>query len=280
MQRVAKAIAIFIAIVFSFFVISDIFRFFEAPEVLQPAQDQTGAREKVLSGSVESRAPDESSKVGSGSKVIKIGYFEIFSKNVKAAVLEIVSEAERRGGYVISEDLRGGDAPQAVVSIAVPEKDYQQMVNYLKKNYEVITYNLTKQDVSEEYLDLEARLKTAREELEAIESLLSKARTVEEVLKIRSQSREIRTEIAQIEKRISELNERVSYSVITVSVFSPTAIRGERNWLNRTLSEALAVLQSSARKTFLLMAALIPVLFASFVAYLLVLLIGRLINKK
>ena len=66
--------------------------------------------------------------------------------------------------------------------------------------------NVSVQDVTEEYLDIEARLKTKKEvEARYIEILKSKTKTVEDVLKAEEQIRIIREEIEAREGRLNYL---------------------------------------------------------------------------
>src|SRR5690606_18336536 len=76
------------------------------------------------------------------------------------------------------------------------------------------------QDVTEEYYDLETRLKTKKEvEARYIEILKSKAKTVEEILIAEDKIRYLREEIEAVEGRLRLLKNKVGLSTIQIEIY-------------------------------------------------------------
>ena len=78
-------------------------------------------------------------------------------------------------------------------------------------------------DVSEEYVDIEARVKTKKETETRYRDLLKQANNVEEVLKIEEQIDKLRAEIESTEGRLRLLQDRESYSTLRVSFYETLA---------------------------------------------------------
>lgn len=281
MPRSIKLISLLVFLIFSFFVLVDIFR---APELLMMTYEDYGAQPgTAISGREKSLAEKEivtsKEQTAFGQKVIKRGYADIASEDLKKDLDAIKSGAERFGAFVVSEEVAAGDYREAFITFAVPEKNYEDFVSFLRRNFDIVSYSLNSQDVTEEFVDLEAQLKSARDELKAVESLLSKAKDVNEILKIRDRSKEIRLEVARLEQRLKQIEREVSYSFVTVSLRSKAVIRGERNWWSTTLRDAVLIFQRSLRRTILLLVALVPVALSALLIYLVFSALRRLFFK-
>jgi hypothetical protein len=84
--------------------------------------------------------------------------------------------------------------------------------------------NVTGQDVTEEFIDLEARLKTQRAlELQFLE-IMKQARKVEDALEVQRQIADVRTDIEKLEGRKRFLENRASLSTIVINLEAPKAI--------------------------------------------------------
>lgn len=107
------------------------------------------------------------------------------------------------------------------ITIRVPNTQFEPLLKEIcKQSIYMQRKNVSTQDVTEEYVDIEARLKTKKEvEARYVEILKSKAKTVEDVLKAEEQIRIIREEIEAREGRLNYLKNQVSYSTISVQVY-------------------------------------------------------------
>ena len=104
----------------------------------------------------------------------------------------------------------------------------------------MIQEKITGQDVTEEFIDLEARIKTQKAlELQFLE-IMKQAHKVEDALEVQRQIAEVRTEIEKLEGRKRFLENRASLSTITVSLQSPTAIVVNTSGFGRNMREAVA----------------------------------------
>lgn len=267
MKAFPKYLAIAITIVFAIFVLIDIFQnFIFVPE---PSDiDYLSGREKSTPperGVVST--PEKGLMPVYGEKIVKTAYLQLESSDLKKAVRNIEATVKKNKGIVVSEEITGGEFPRAFLTVTVPEEKYEVVLNKLRSDFEVISFNSNIQDVTEEYFNLESELKIAKEELSAYEKLLKEAKTVEEIIKVREKLKELKPLILQLEQRLKQINESASYSMISITIETPQAVSGERNWWRTTLKEAVLVLQRSFRKTILVFVGLIPVFFAGIIVY-------------
>ena len=100
--------------------------------------------------------------------------------------------------------------------------------------------NVAGQDVTEDFIDLEARLKTQKAlELQFLE-IMKQARTVEDALQVQSQIADVRTDIEKLEGRKRFLENRSSLSTITVNIRTPKIITVNPTGLRHTVREAVS----------------------------------------
>ncbi len=88
----------------------------------------------------------------------------------------------------------------------------------------VLQEKVTGQDVTEEYLDLEARIRTQKALEAQFLEIMKQARKVEEALNVQRELASVRTEIERLEGRRRFLDNQSSLSTITVSLTTPDPI--------------------------------------------------------
>ncbi|HLP49958.1 MAG TPA: DUF4349 domain-containing protein [Chitinophagales bacterium] len=104
--------------------------------------------------------------------------------------------------------------------IRVPSSNFDKLVSALEKESVYINYkNITAEDVTAEYVDLQARLKTKHEIEERYTALLKQAVKVTDVLEIEEKLGAIREEIEASEGRLKLLKDQVGYGTITLSMY-------------------------------------------------------------
>lgn len=131
--------------------------------------------------------------------------------------------ADKFGGYVISSNSSASGEDDVVrsgtIALRVPEASFQQALTDAGTLGTVKSQNIDSQDVTEEYVDLEARLKNAEAQERAYLSLMDKAKTVDEILTVRQVLSQTQQEIEQLKGRIRFLDEHTSFSTITLSIY-------------------------------------------------------------
>ena len=100
--------------------------------------------------------------------------------------------------------------------------------------------NVTGQDVTEEFIDLEARIKTQKAlELQFLD-IMKQASKVEDALEVQRQIADVRTEIEKLEGRKRFLDSKSTMSTITINIQTPTPIVVSASGFGHTVREALS----------------------------------------
>lgn len=117
-----------------------------------------------------------------------------------------------------------GEMTSGTVTMRVPAKEFDNTIAAIKKTGKVNSLNIKTDDVSEEYVDLESRLKNYQAQEAQLINIMAKAQTVDETLKVQEQLTAVQGEIEVIKGRMQYLDNRVDFSTITVTVQEPGAV--------------------------------------------------------
>ena len=143
---------------------------------------------------------------------------------VPVAVAQVRTTAESLGGFVGQLSSSGGpERQQSTMTIRVPQAEFFTALEHIKSLGKVRSENVGSEDVTERFIDLEARLRSALREEESLLSLLDKANQVSEILTIERELSRVRSDIERDQGQLNFLERRVDLSTITVSLFPPDA---------------------------------------------------------
>jgi hypothetical protein len=170
--------------------------------------------------------PTSSGQDAAGERlVIRNAYLTVVVLDPAARVAEIAALAEALGGFVVSSNTYQstfGDgvlATQASITIRVPADSLDQALAEIKAGaVEVRSENITGQDVTQEYTDLQSQLRNleaAEVELREIMASLTKA---DDVLRVFENLRQVRQEIEVTKGRIQYFEQSARLSAISVDL--------------------------------------------------------------
>ncbi|HEU4479461.1 MAG TPA: DUF4349 domain-containing protein [Pyrinomonadaceae bacterium] len=165
-----------------------------------------------------------------------------------AANRQITSIAESLGGFVVSSESRqrpteksGKQELQINVVVRVAAVNFALALEQIRaQGSRVIQEKTTGQDVTEEFIDLEARIKTQKALESQFLEIMKQANKVPDALEVQRQVADVRTEIEKLEGRKRFLENRASLSTITVNLQTPSAIVVSTSGFRRNLREAVA----------------------------------------
>lgn len=171
--------------------------------------------------------------------VIKNASLSIVVEEPSVTMDLISSLAERLGGYVVSSNLyrvqtdSGLDIPQASISIRVPAEYLDQALGEIKSGAgQVLSENVSGQDVTQEYTDLESRLKNLERAEEQLAEILEASFETEDVLNVYNRLVEIREQIEVIKGQMKYYEQSAALSSISVSIQANEAVQPLKigNW--------------------------------------------------
>jgi len=163
---------------------------------------------------------EESGEINIERMIVKTGNMTLEVEEIGEAMDEVASIADDLSGYVVSSHRYEREKNiSGRITIRVPAERFDEAFARLRQLAISVPFEGTEaRDVTEEYVDLEARLHN----LEATETqylaLLEKAETVEEMLDVQRALSDVRGEIEQIEGRMQYLERTSAMSLIEVSL--------------------------------------------------------------
>ncbi|NAS30935.1 DUF4349 domain-containing protein [Flavobacteriaceae bacterium R38] len=161
-------------------------------------------------------------------KIIKESFLRFQTNNLEKTYQEIVNYTRQHEGF-IQKDESGkgyGDYNRSLV-IRIPTQNFQKVIDSISKNVSYFdTKRISARDVTEEFIDLEARLKAKKTLENRYLELLKKANSVKEILEIERELSSIREEIEAKEGRLKYLQNQVSLSTLTIEFYKLTAENG------------------------------------------------------
>ena len=190
------------------------------------AQQQAGFQ-KV---SLEQADQSQSSSAAVERKIIRNAEMTIEVASPAEAQRKVASIAEAHGGFVVTSEARqndGGSQPSEVVNVTmrVPAAQFDATVNEIRGvGSRVRQEKTTGQDVTEEYIDLEARLRTQRALEAQFLEIMKQATKVSDALEVNRQLAEVRGVIEQVEGRRRFLENQAALSTIKVTLQTPAPL--------------------------------------------------------
>ncbi len=146
--------------------------------------------------------------------------------SVVPAALRLRDLTTRLGGFVAGSSTETGSdlVRSADYELRVPAVRFQQVLDGFVRIGRLATLEVTSQDVGEEYVDVDARLRNAnRLERRLLDLLASQTGRLRDVLEIEHALASVRGDIERLEGRIRYLRHSVELSTIVVTLREPRA---------------------------------------------------------
>lgn len=154
-------------------------------------------------------------------KLIKNGSVTFETSDLKATKSRIDQLVKKHQAYFSKESENEiGNRINVHLTIRVPAKRFDSLLNDISQGVEKFDYKQIKiKDVTEEFLDLETRLKNKKELEQRYIQILKKAKNVKEILEVEKEIGKLREDIESAEGRLKYLKDQVSVSTLEVSFY-------------------------------------------------------------
>jgi hypothetical protein len=165
-------------------------------------------------------------------KIIRNGELTLETDSPTEGLRKITAAAESNGGFVVTSEFKqnpvasGAKPSQNVIVVArVPATRFASALDQIRNAGErVIQERISGQDVSEEYLDVEARIRTQKALEAQFLEIMKQARKVEDALEVQRELADVRTGIESLEGRRRFLENQAALSTITTMLQMPQPI--------------------------------------------------------
>jgi hypothetical protein len=186
-------------------------------------------------------------------KVIRTGRIDLVVDTYDDARAKLDKLLEAAGGYVDSTQVQHhqGAVSSATLVLRIPQEAFGQLVPKLKELGEIAAESTNADDVTDQYVDVSARLASAQTlEKRLLEIAAERAAGVEALLAVERELARVRGEIESYEGRLRQWNDQIAMSTLTLTItttapaIAATAEPGLGTRIKSGFSDSVAALQT------------------------------------
>ena len=195
-----------------------------------PKNKEFTSGENKLDGSLKQinyQQPTENTNPQDKRMIIRTGTMSIENDSFDEIELKAKEIAKNLGGFITNSTAQVNQSgkKQGTLTIRVQAEKYDALLAELAKTGKVMNQNITGRDVTEEFVDAEARLKTQRElEARLLQLLAEKTANLTAVVEVEQKLANVRENIEKTEGRMRMLKDQASFSTITLSIYEPAIL--------------------------------------------------------
>ncbi|MDR0427309.1 MAG: DUF4349 domain-containing protein [Dysgonamonadaceae bacterium] len=156
-------------------------------------------------------------------KLIKEANLRFRTKDNQEAYSLIKNSLKGYGAYISEENtFNYSNRTGFDLTLRVPAERFDSLLNFIVANVnikELDNKSTQIKDVTEEFIDIQARIKIKKESEQKLSDLLKQAKNLSETLEIQKQLTDLRADIESIEGRLKYLTDQVNYSTIRISFY-------------------------------------------------------------
>lgn len=183
-------------------------------DLVQPDAATIAVRDQFAQAAAGEPSPTATDAVDtSDSLLIYTATLYLAVYEVAAAQERILDAARALDGFVFAE------SDESIV-VRVPAPRFHQLLAEITQAGDLIHREVQAQDVSEEFHDIDIRIRNLEAMRTRVEALLARASNIEEALQVEEQLRRITEELERLRGRQRFLADRIAFSTITV-MFRP-----------------------------------------------------------
>lgn len=175
-------------------------------------------------------------------QIIRTANLRFESQNPEEAHQKIISLVNQYEGTIQNDNSgkRYNEVYRTFI-IRIPSKNFTPFIEGVSKGVDYFEQRtVSSKDVSEEFVDLQARLKAKRELENRYIQILQQAKNVKEILEIERELSQIREEIEAKQGRLEYLKSQVSMSTVTIEVYKVTSETGVTESYGQKMKNAFA----------------------------------------
>ncbi len=241
---------------------------------------QDAGRAASLTPKAEAQQVSAVEALVASRKLIRTGQLTIEIGKYASAAEAAIRIATQHGGYVADSRVSRSDSgrQRGTLVLRIPTERFPEALKSLKELGTVKVENVSSQDVTKAYADLETRLKVKRETLERLRDILRRQTgKLSDVLEVEREIARVTEEIEQMEGERRYYDQQVALSTLTVELFEPEPLvaGGLFAPIGEALHDSLEVFSQSLGGLIYAVAAGIPWVISLWLAWRLVRFVRR-----
>jgi hypothetical protein len=133
----------------------------------------------------------------------------------------VIADGVALNGYVISSQTSPNAKGQIVggqVTLAIPTASMASLLNSLPSDFTASSINFSSVNDTNSIVDLNARLTSAQAHLTALQALLAKATSLDDITTLEQQIEDVETSIDADQGQLNSLTQAVTYATVTVQL--------------------------------------------------------------
>jgi hypothetical protein len=228
--------------------------------------------EQGLAVPAPTSAPTAGAITGSGidTKIIKTADITLEVKDVPGTVDALKAVATAQGGYLSSTSIQKDYNNQltGTVMIRIPEAGFDNAIAGAKALGTVKSISTNGQDVTEEYVDLQAQKTSYTNQLAQYNVIMKQSTKVEDIITVQEQIDRVQTQLDQLNGRLNYLNNRIDLSTITVNLQEPEPVGGQTGHdFVATINEGISGFFDTIAGIIVLFLTLLPIIILGAIGY-------------
>jgi hypothetical protein len=165
---------------------------------------------------------------GIDTKIISTADVTLEVSDVTGTADALRNLAVAQGGYLSSSDIQNyGNGLSGTVIIRVPQAGFDTAIAGVKALGKVKSISTSRQDVTEQYVDLQAQKTSYTNQLAQYNVIMKQSTKVEDIIAVQEQIDAVQTHLDQLNGRLNYLNSRIDISTITVYLQEPEPVGGQ-----------------------------------------------------
>jgi len=172
------------------------------------------------------RGTSESRDTDTERKIIQTASLRIEVKDFQSSSDAVIDIVERSNGFISDSHSYVTDTgrKRGSITIRIPADRFIAVIDEIACVGDVKSKDTSGEDVTEEYIDLTARLNNSERQEQRLLEILDMANNTKAVLEVEREIWRVRTEIERLTGRIKYLENRVELATISVSLYEPEQI--------------------------------------------------------
>lgn len=247
--------------------------------------EQVVVEDKEANQSIDTNSTEDRMVIYTANLTIRVVSFKDTLKLVK-------QQLTSANGYIVesnSYSTGDGESLEGMITVRIPQGTFDSFLQSVEKeSTKVVDRSITGQDVTEEFVDLESRLKSKQVVEKRLLDFMEKAEKTEDLLKISTDLATVQGEIEQIKGRMNYLNNKIDMATVTIHVIEdkvkvPQLENNELNTWEKTKQQfmnSVNFLLKICSALFVFIVGSLPVIIVLGVLLFLFLIIRRIRRKK
>ena len=194
----------------------------------QSTLQSSGGGDQGALGSLQVDLGADDSVFGS-PKVIKNGQVElgVEQDTFDDAVREVYFLAQRLQGIVQSTAIDDSGEGRGAVVIRIPSDRFEDALEELRDIGRIESQYVDTQDVTDEFVDLQSRIRNARSAERVLLNLMDEATTIADTIRVQNQLERVQENIERMRGRLRVLDDQTSFSTLAIDVIEAGAPKEE-----------------------------------------------------